>query len=555
MKSNLQGYEGITDFKPPILLVLGSNPFERKGFKEFKADNYEIINLKYLPSLCQVTSLSPDLVLVNLHGQKDETLSHLIALCREIKGQYGEKLPLVCLSSESLHKQLHEIDFAKLWNTAISPRQISSEIGDILNSNKNQKQLWNTLEQLENFKNSVHRELEQASIFQGALFNQAIARTNLKTAYHYLFKNEIGGDFFKVFDLSVSHAGILIGDVRGRGAGAALLTGFILGELYAISSEKQRILWSPPQLLAHLSESIYQHNKMSELCATAWYGVIDLTSGKISYARAGHPTPLYISSNSQEAHQVEGGSGFPLGIFPGMTYRSHQMKIPLGSRIVLYTDGLLNQKDINTSPLSASWLQDCLNKAHKESRPLKDLPAIVDSTFTDLCKGAEVSDDRLILCCELATVNEAYVRVTPEAYLEEESKLAQIQFDQIQIMLDQVIATFESKLSAEDLNEFEIALLELMNKAQAQVNKAWLIANTIGQECKAEGFTLNWWIHQDRVDISVTLDNGSIPWIYARECRGNEFDKLEDASGLVLFFDNIQVSNNGMEISMNKEFS
>jgi hypothetical protein len=544
--------------QPAVVLVLGSNPFQKKGFKNDSLENsYEIINLKYLPSLCQVNSLNPEIVIVNFHGQKDESLKHLINLCKEIKEEHGAAIPLIGITAEALKKQLNESDFDKLWNTSIDPNCIFDEIADLINSSKSQRDLWNTLAELEDFKKTVHKEMEQASIFQGALFNKAIARTNLKTAYHYLFQKEIGGDFFRLFDLSASHVGILIGDVRGRGAGAALLTGFILGELYVMSSEKQRVLWSPSQLLARLSESIYSHNQMSELCSSAWYGVLDVTTGELEYSRAGHTLPLFLNAEEKEVYSLDGGSGFPMGIFPGMTYRSHLIKLPFNSRLLLFTDGLTNQKDSNNEQLNPKWLEDCFKQTFLQKKPLRDVPAIIDSTFTDLCKGTDSTDDRIMLCCELSSMNQAYVQVLPKKIEETDSLLSKIAQDAPAEVLDLILSSLPKDLPADVFSEFEIALEELINKACAQIQKTYLISSAEHDEehCTTEGFNVSWWIHEDRMDISISLDQGSIPWSYPLNCQTSNEIPLDSACSVVLFFDNIQVNKSGLELSMSKELA
>lgn len=547
-----------SSLKSPVVLVLGNNPFSKKGLsKSEKLDNYEVINLKYLPTLPQIEGLVPDLIIVNYNGYKDNSHDELNKLCADIKSKYEKKLPLICISSESSRKNIKESYFERVWNAATNVAQIYDEINDLLNLSRSQKELWSTLQELQDYKKSVEHELELASIFQGALFNKAIARTNLKTAYHYLFRKEIGGDFFRIFDLSASHVGVLIGDVRGQGAAGALLTGFILGELYAMSSEKQRILWCPSELLARLSESIYSHNKMSEICATAWYGVVDLTSGKIEFARAGHPFPIYVSKEDekQEARFIEGGSGFPLGIFPGMTYRQNSINIPLASKLLFYTDGLVNQKDTNNVPVETAWLNKCFLETCVNDKKLKDIPAILDSTFTDLSQGAEPNDDRVILCCEIGSLNQSYVRVIAKTHDQNsESKLAMIPVNSFQMTIDQILASLPNDLDTELFSEFELALQELLFKANTQVQKARLIASSLGEECELEGFMTSWWVHDDRLDISLRLDQKSIPWSYFADSRSSDAENIEGASSLLFFFDNIQVDGSGLEISMSKVF-
>ncbi|MDX1920838.1 MAG: PP2C family protein-serine/threonine phosphatase [Candidatus Caenarcaniphilales bacterium] len=555
--------ENKKDTKQPLILLLGNNCFEKKSSsKKNKVEDYEIINLQYLPTLGQIEGLAPDLLIINLQGKRDTYAREYLKLSSDVNQKFGEGLPIVCIATDSAKKNLKGEIFKKVWNPSIEYGKAFEEVDELVKASRNQKKLWSTLNELEKFKQAIYKEFEQASIFQGALFNQAISKTNLHTAYHYLFRKEIGGNYFKVFDLSASHVGILIGDVRGEGAAAALLMGFILGELYSMSSSKDRILWSPSELLARLSESIYSHNKMSELCSSAWYGVLDLTSGKLNYARAGHPSPMYSEGGKgSEAHYIDGGSGFPLGIFPGMTYRDHQIQLPPQAFLLFYTDGLLNQKDRDNQSINSNWLFDHFSEICREDKPVKDIPALVDATFTDLSHGCDPNDDRAILACRIPSVNQSYVKVIPDEVLQESleneanpSRLNQIEKNYLQLSINQLLETLPKNLEVDVSEEFELAIQELFFKANTQVQRARLIANSQKDLCSAKGFNVSWWLHEDKIDLSIKLDEGSIPWSYVPYPSSEEAAIVEVASSLMFFFDNIQVNSDGLEISMSKVF-
>ncbi|MFN5540147.1 MAG: PP2C family protein-serine/threonine phosphatase [Candidatus Melainabacteria bacterium] len=559
-----------TGTKLTLLLVLGEDIF--KSSKNRTANlgkldqnlnnNYEILSLKYSPSLCQIESLDPDIVILNLNDNRaQEDLEHLFGLCNEIKDKYGTNIPLACITNKSSRKLIKETDFDSIWDFEANHDYIYDGIKDLLIQSEKQKSLWNTLNQLENFKNTITKELEEASIFQGALLNQAVARTNLRTAHHCFFSKEVGGDFFRVFEISPSHAGILIGDVHAKGISAALLTGFILGSLYTISSTKQSLLSAPSELLGYLSESIYSHNNMSELSATAWYGVLNLTSGKLIYARAGHPVPLRCKvGDEQAAIFLEGGSGFPLGMFPGMTYRNYEYQLEDYSRVLLYTDGLTNQKDIHSNPISATWLEEVFHKICQAKKPLRDIPALLDSEFTNLSMGATSTDDRIILCLEYNAPESCHIKSTPDS-------------EAIESVIDSILAKCPPALDPEIKSDFEIAIGELIMKANNQIQKAKLISsvqndksqndklqNEQNSKCKAEGFKISWWMHKDRLDISICLDEGSIPWSYIPSFKAltalgesNRVD-VDNVASLTFFFENIQINASGYEISMSKIF-
>ncbi|MDJ0626071.1 MAG: PP2C family protein-serine/threonine phosphatase [Candidatus Caenarcaniphilales bacterium] len=554
-KSYTQDHE-VTGIKLPVILVLGNNFFNKKNIQENDhIEDYEIVNLKYLPTFNQIESLFPDLIILNLQGQKDSFYSDYLKLCNDIRDFQGSNIPIVCVCSENTKRSFKEGLFDRTWNTTIDSQFAFEEINELIAYGKSQRELWDTLSELEDFRKAVYKQFEQASIFQGALFNQALAKTNLKASYHYFFRKEIGGDFFRTFDLSPSHVGILIGDVRGDGAAAALLMGFVLGELFSISSASDRILWSPSELLSRLSESIYSHNKMSEMCATAWYGVLDLTNGTINYARAGHPLPLYSEEKSDFVHSIEGGSGFPLGIFPGMTFRDHELQLPSRSYLLFYTDGLTNQKDKNNYQMGTTWLNECFGSLCADEKPVTDFPAIIDSTFTDSIRGVEVNDDRLILACKLPSANQSYLKVINQELGNETNKLNKIKVDSLQLTIDQMISSL-GDIAEDEKIEIELALKELFFKANTQIQRTRLLAATTEEkDCQAEGFLITWWVHDNHMDISVKLDEHSIPWCFLPYPSSHEANNHEVTASLMFFFDDVQVNGDGMEMSMRKFFT
>jgi sigma-B regulation protein RsbU (phosphoserine phosphatase) len=539
--------------KSSVLLVLGENPFSDEKFKKSKkTETFETVNLKYLPDFNQLEGLTPEIVYINYDSFKESNYPKLNKLCDEIKNHYGNNVPILVSVSEKNKNKINKRSLDQILENSINLEAAYTQLLQFINENKQQRELLNTIQELEEFKNDIHKELELASIFQGSLFNEAIARTNLKTAYHYLFKKEIGGDFFRIFELSVSHVGIMIGEVRGRGSAGALLTGFILGELFALNNDKHRVLWSPSELLSRLSESIYSHNKNSEFYATAWYGVLNLTNGKLIFSRAGHPSPIICSVKNQECEIdcLHDGNGFPMGTFPGMTYRESSIKIEQTSKILFHTDGLLNQKDINGNPLDQNWLFNSFKEICLQNKPLKDIPALIDSTFTDLSKGAEPFDDRVILCCEIGTKNQSYVKVIDKS-LNERNYLG---YDSSSLTIDQILGSLSKDIESDLLNEFEIALQEIFFKANTQIQKAKLIALETNSPIQAEGFTVSWWVHNDRLDLSVQLDDGAVPWAYTNSLYSNQAEDLEGLAPLLLFYDNIQINHQGLEVSMSKIF-
>lgn len=143
-------------------------------------------------------------------------------------------------------------------------------------------------------------------------------------------ETEVGGDWYDVFALSDGRIGMVMGDVAGRGVEAASVMGQLQHALRAYALEGH----APAVVLERLNNLL----AMREM-ATLLYLVVDPASWTVRVANAGHLPPLVISPDGQ-ASLLEGGSP-PLGSSLLTVYREEGTAIRPGSKIILYTDGLV----------------------------------------------------------------------------------------------------------------------------------------------------------------------------------------------------------------------
>ncbi|MDX1918708.1 MAG: PP2C family protein-serine/threonine phosphatase [Candidatus Caenarcaniphilales bacterium] len=502
------------------ILILGENPFQPSP---------EIVSLKYFPSLCQVQSLDPEAVIINLHHKPKTEIDHLLHLCEEINSTYGEGLPIFGIYED--HHQIDAQKFVKTWQVdVVNQKQMLDDLTHFLYHDRSQKQILQTLETLENFKKSVHRELEMASIFQEALFNQSLKKTNLEFNYHYYFSKGISGHFVRFFPLSASHTGYFIGDVKGQGTLAGLMTGFILGQFHAIEQHSSHLLWQPHLLLEYLSQALHEHNSSSEFFVKGRYGILDLTNGEVTFADAGLHNPLLLDQETLQILLLEPQRpGFPLGMFPHLTYQVNKMKLPIPCRILSYSDVLVDN--------SHDWLKECLYETHDQSP--RNLLAKVDTHFTDVLNQNE---DRLIMVLELKPANQTYINV--RQLENSESDIFETSDHQIPLTIDQIVRPLTEAYDRETLEDLQLGLEELLSSSTRQVQNSRVMHP---EQTQPKGFQLTWWVHPNRIDISIKLDQGAVPWSYSPEQK-----VLDLAVSLMLFFDNIQVNASGLEISMTK---
>ncbi|HVA63673.1 MAG TPA: GAF domain-containing SpoIIE family protein phosphatase [Terriglobales bacterium] len=146
---------------------------------------------------------------------------------------------------------------------------------------------------------------------------------------------EVGGDLYDYFRLDEDHLCILMGDVSGKGIPAALFM------VMARTAFKMSAVAAPRQIaraLGQVNQFLFESNPQG-LFVTALAGVLDLRTGELVYADAGHEPP-YLVRSSGAAAKVEKVGGIVLGILPQREYETGTIQLQPGDTLILYTDGV-----------------------------------------------------------------------------------------------------------------------------------------------------------------------------------------------------------------------
>jgi len=148
----------------------------------------------------------------------------------------------------------------------------------------------------------------------------------------------VSGDIYDITRLDETHVGFYIADAVGHGLPAALLTMFIKKALQTkrIVGNTYEIV-APDASLAQLNEDICSQELSSCQFCTALYGVLDVSTLTLTYARAGHPEPLLVHRGGST--ESLNGDGCLLGIFEDAVFEPCQIRLSPGDRIILHTDG------------------------------------------------------------------------------------------------------------------------------------------------------------------------------------------------------------------------
>ncbi|GAA3947086.1 SpoIIE family protein phosphatase [Actinoplanes auranticolor] len=211
--------------------------------------------------------------------------------------------------------------------------------------------------------------------------------THYRAAAHDL---EVGGDWFDAFLITPDKLAVVVGDVVGRGIDAATTMGQLRSAIRALASAEA----GPARLLERLDRFVERVE--SARMATVAYAEVDLSSNEMVYACAGHLPPLLAEPGGPPRYLLDARSG-ALGSRAARQARiEHRTQLVAGSRLLLYTDGLIERRNRR---IDAGFELLARTYAGKRDSPLPGLT----TSIADLLVGKEHADDVCLLCLALGT--------------------------------------------------------------------------------------------------------------------------------------------------------
>jgi len=167
----------------------------------------------------------------------------------------------------------------------------------------------------------------------------------LQFSHRYLPTEDLAGDFFAILPLSDTKAGIFVCDVMGHGARAALVAAMLRGMVHEFRS----IADDPGRFLSKINKALATDLKSTQtIFATACYLTIGVSDGKLRFASAGHPLPLWIRRHRGSVEHLpspESDCGLALGLLEEVEYPIAELILSPGDGVLLYTDGLTEVED------------------------------------------------------------------------------------------------------------------------------------------------------------------------------------------------------------------
>ncbi|MFD9293047.1 SpoIIE family protein phosphatase [Streptomyces sp. NPDC060030] len=241
------------------------------------------------------------------------------------------------------------------------------------------------------------RERATALALQRSLLPRRAARQKaVEVTARYLPKANgagLGGDWFDVIPLSGARVALVVGDVVGHGLHASATMGRLRTAVRTLAD----VDLAPDELLTQLDDLALTLDREQPADgpeggqvagATCLYAVYDPATGHCTMARAGHPEPV-VTRPDGSAEQLRLPPGPPLGV-GGPPYEAVEFELPEGSRVALYTDGLIEMAGRDTQQALAE-LRDLVG------RPAQSLEEALDAVMETLVPEQPTDDVALLL--------------------------------------------------------------------------------------------------------------------------------------------------------------
>ena len=200
---------------------------------------------------------------------------------------------------------------------------------------------------------------------------------------------EVGGDFYDFFLIDDDHLATVIADVSGKGVPAAL---FMMSSKILLN-DHATIGGSPAEILERVNKLVYANNK-AHMFVTVWLGILEISTGKLTSASAGHEYPMINVNGKYEL--LKDKHGLAIGAMPNSKYKDTEITLNKGDSVFVYTDGVAEATDANNELFGTDRTLEALN-AIPDGVSQKEILAGVRSAVDAFVKEAPQFDDLTML--------------------------------------------------------------------------------------------------------------------------------------------------------------
>ena len=200
---------------------------------------------------------------------------------------------------------------------------------------------------------------------------------------------EVGGDFYDFYFVNEDTLAFLVADVSGKGIPAAM---FMMQSKTLLKSCAESGM-PIGQVFTAANEKLCEGNDAG-MFVTAWMGLLNVKTGHVTFANAGHNPPLVKAQGEYAFHKTR--PGFVLAGMEGIRYRQYELQLQPGDAIYLYTDGVTEATNAQQQLYGDERLKNLLNS--RRDAKAKEICDLVKADVDAFAGGNEQFDDITMLC-------------------------------------------------------------------------------------------------------------------------------------------------------------
>jgi len=165
---------------------------------------------------------------------------------------------------------------------------------------------------------------------------------------------QVGGDFYDVFRVGEKTVAVLIGDVADKGVPSAIF----MARAHALIAAEAETYDDPGEVMRRANAHITRLEKTTQF-VTVFYGILNIETGGLTYARAGHEPALMLSPDGS-VERLPHKTGMAIGLWEDLTLDEKTITLPPGSTLLLYTDGMTDCRNPAGEPFGLEGIKELL---------------------------------------------------------------------------------------------------------------------------------------------------------------------------------------------------
>jgi phosphoserine phosphatase RsbU/P len=332
------------------ILVTDDDLFSRRLLRRLLEKwDYQVLEAQNGLEALELLSQDPDISHVITDWMMPEMNG--VELCQEIrKIKRPRFLPIILLTSQNEKQFLVEGLNAGadiFLKKPLDPAELQAQLHVLNRILDYDRRLSDQLQEIKKVNEYLEESLEAAARIQQSLLPENPPEIP-ELEFSWLFEacDAIAGDMCNIFRLDETHIGVYILDVSGHGVPAALLSVTlshvltpypIQGGILKATKENSYCLPSPSQVATELNQR-FPVMEQSKQFFTFLYGIFDLTTGAMTFIRAGNQGPFHIRNHKAFRHDENGA--LPMGIFPDTIFPENTLQLKTNDFVLFYTDGI-----------------------------------------------------------------------------------------------------------------------------------------------------------------------------------------------------------------------